>query len=282
MFKINKLHPALAVEIEGIDLASQNDYACISFIRKTLVENNVIVLRSQKLTPAQQISISSKFGPLAVHIVSQFNMDNFPEILILSNDKNTKGESVGIEDAGRYWHTDMSYLAKPSLGSILYAIEVPAYGGDTMFASMYSAYDALPGFRKKELSNLRAIHYFASRWEGEKNKSSIRPSMTKEQIEKTPPVDHPLIRTHPENGRKAIYAGGFTVGILDFDTKKAKQLLEELTLFSTQKQFVYRHKWQAGDIVFWDNRSTMHHALPYDNKYRRHMHRTTVKGDKPV
>lgn len=282
MFKLKKLHPALAVEIDGIDLSSQNEASHISFIRKNLVENSVVVLRNQNLTPAQQIAISGKFGPLAIHIVSQFNMPKFPEILILSNKKNSKGESIGIEDAGRYWHTDMSYLTKPSLGSILYAIEVPPYGGDTMFASMYSAYDALPEFRKKELSNLRAVHYFASRWEDEKNKSGVRPSMTKEQKIKTPAVDHPLIRTHPENGRKAIYAGGFTVGILNFDDKKGKQLLEELTLFSTQAQFVYTHKWKAGDVVFWDNRSTMHHALPYDNKYIRHMQRTTVQGDKPV
>ena len=150
-----------------------------------------------------------------------------------------------------------------------------------MFASMYAAYDAMTDERRQQLAPLRARHFFAARWEGEKNKAGVRPAMTPEQIAKTPPVDHPVIRTHPESGRKALYAGGFATGIIGWEQEAGRSLLDEITSFSTQPQFVYTHRWQAGDLVFWDNRSTMHHARSYDSQYRRHMHRTTIRGDKP-
>lgn len=278
---IRPLHSALGAEVCGVNLAIDIDPNTIATLRQALVEYSVIVLRNQCLEPAEQVAISKKFGPLMVHVVSQFNMPQFPEVLVLSNDKKRDGTPAGIEDAGRYWHTDMSYLEEPSLGSILHAIEVPPEGGETMFASMHAAYDAMTEERREQLARLRARHFFAARWQGEKDKAGVRPAMTAEQIAKTPPVEHPLIRTHPESGRKALYAGGFATGIVGLEEQAGRSLIDEITSFSTQPQFVYTHKWQAGDLVFWDNRSTMHHALTYDSQYRRHMHRTTIKGDRP-
>ncbi len=246
------------------------------------LDHGLLLFRDQDLTPEQHKAFSLRFGAPEIHVVSWYRLPGHPEIIVVSNKKDADGKPLGLEDAGRYWHSDMSYLPTPALGSILYALEVPPSGGDTMFASMHAAFDALPDSRKEELSKMRAIHHFGSRWYREKDKAGIRPPMTKEEEEETPPVDHPIIRTHPENGRKSIYAGGFTMGVVGMEQEPALEFLDELEAYMTQDQFVYRHQWQAGDVVFWDNRCTMHHATPYDPKHTRHMHRTTIKGDVPV
>ena len=135
---------------------------------------------------------------------------------------------------------------------------------------------------KQKLQGLRAVHFFGARWHREVGKSGVRPAMTEQQLAETPPVTHPLIRTHPETGRKAVYAGGFAVGIEGWDKLAAEQLLDEINSFSTQQQFIFTHKWKSGDIVFWDNRCTMHCVTTYDAaKERRVVHRAVVQGDRP-
>ena len=281
--EVHPLTGALGAEIKGVDLSKPLDEDDFKAIHRAHLDHGIILFRDQELTPEQHKAFSLRFGPPEIHVVAWYQMREHPEIMIVSNKKDENGNPVGLEDAGRYWHSDMSYLARPALGSILLAREVPPVGGDTMFAGMHAAFDALPDARKEQLSKMRAIHHFGSRWYREKDKAGIRPKMTKEEEDKTPPVDHPIIRTHPETGRKSIYAGGFCMGVVGMEQAEALEFLDELEDFMTQPQFLYTHQWRAGDVVFWDNRCTMHHATMYDSKkYTRHMHRTTIKGDKPV
>ena len=275
------LSDALGAEIEGVDLAQPLDDETFAAVHSAYLEHQVIVFRSQSLTPDQHVAFSRRFGDLEIHVMAQFLLPGHPEVLVISNDKKPDGEAAGIEDAGRYWHSDLSYLPQPSLGSILYGIEVPPEGGDTMFAGMYAAHDALAPSRRDELADKRAIHHFGSRWSKEKNKAGVRPTMSKAQTNKTPPVDHPIIRTHPETGRKALYGGGFCIGVVGMEDDGGRELVEDLTDFATQPEFIFTHTWRAGDVVFWDNRCVMHHATVFDTKHRRYMNRTTIKGDTP-
>ncbi len=280
---VEQLAESVGAEVSGVDLSRPLEAGDLSAIRKAHLDLSVVVFRDQRLTPEQHIAFSSHFGDFEIHVMAQFLLPGHPEVLVISNDKNDAGEAIGIEDAGRYWHSDLSYLKEPSLGSMLYAVEVPPEGGNTMFAGMYAAYDALPGARREELAGLRATHHFASRWLREKDKAGVRPPMSDEQLAQTPPVDHPIVRTHPETGRKSIFAGGFCTGVAGMGEEEGLAFVDELTAFSTQPQFTYTHEWRVGDLVFWDNRCAMHHATDYDSsKYRRHMLRTTIKGDTPV
>ncbi len=280
---VEPLSESVGAEVIGVDLSQPIDGETFAAIHQAHLDHSVIIFRGQHLTPEQHISFSSRFGDFEIHVMEQFLLPGHPELLVISNDKKETGEPAGIEDAGRYWHSDLSYLKAPSLGSMLYAIEVPPEGGNTMFAGMYAACDALAPARRDELGSMRAVHHFASRWLREKDKAGVRPPMSEEQLAKTPPVDHPIIRTHPESGRQSIFAGGFCTGVVGMGEEEGLAFVDELTAFSTQPQFIYAHEWRAGDLVFWDNRCAMHHATDYDSsKYRRHMLRTTLKGDTPV
>jgi taurine dioxygenase len=211
----------------------------------------------------------------------QFNLEGAPEILMVSSDKHPDGRPKGIADAGRYWHTDMSYMTEPALGSLLYARAIPSEGGDTMFCDMTAACRDLPADKRKALLEARALHHFASRWARESAKAGMRPQQTQEEKDRNPPVEHPMIRTHPETGEPAIYCGGFVVKVNSLPENEGEALLSWVNEWVAQPKYVYRHKWRLHDLVFWDNRRVMHHATPYPETQRRHMHRTTVKGNAP-
>jgi taurine dioxygenase len=213
--------------------------------------------------------------------MSQFNLEGAPEILMVSSDRHPDGRPKGIADAGRYWHTDMSYMAEPALGSLLYARAIPGEGGDTMFCDMTAACRDLPPDRLEQLLKAKAVHHFASRWARESAKAGMRPQQTREEQDRNPPVEHPMIRTHPETGEPAIYCGGFVVRIAGLPEREGEELLSWVNDWVAQSKYVYRHKWRLHDLVFWDNRRVMHHATPYPESERRHMHRTTVKGSAP-
>jgi taurine dioxygenase len=279
--KVEPVHDAIGARVFGVDLAAPMDDTTFAAVKAAHLRHGVLIFPDQKMTPEEHVAFTRRFGELEIHVMQQFGLPGFPEVLVLSNDKNEKGEPVGIEDAGRYWHTDMSYLKRPCLGSILYGIDVPPEGGDTMFAGMAAAYDGLPARRRAELAGLRAIHHFGTRWHMEQKKAGVRPAMSKEQLDKTPPVSHPVVRTHPETGRQTLYVGGFVRGIEGMSEADGQALNDELVAHATQPRFVYVHKWTKGDVVFWDNRCAMHHATVYEPRYRRHMNRTTIKGDEP-
>lgn len=270
---ITKLHDHVGAEVCGVDLARPLDDDTFAAIEDAFYQNSVLVFRDQDLPPERHIAFSRRFGPLKVHILTQYQLEGHPEILLLSNKTDDNGKPVGLVEAGRYWHTDVSFTELPSMGSFLYAVEIPPEGGDTMFASQFAAYDALPDNWKSRLDGLTALHGLTKK---------TAPKFTDAQLALVKGVEHPLIRTHPKTGRKALYAGVFVLKVLGVDELEFDEILAFLRGHWAQDDFIYRHRWQVGDLVMWDNRSVLHHATPFDQQYIRHMHRTTVEGEKPV
>ena len=281
--EIRALSEALGAEVVGVDLAHRLDDETFERIHEAHLEHLVLAIRDQDLTPEQHTAFSRRFGELDIHVLDQFLLPGHPEILVVSN-KKVNGRAVGLQDAGTHWHSDISYREYPSLGSLLYALEVPPEGGDTLFANMYAVYEALSDEMKARIDGLKAVHRYAQIYELSRNAAgSARPPLTEEQKAKVPQVVHPVVRTHPETGRKALYVSpGLTVGIVGMDEEESRALLAELHRHSTRPEFVYRHIWRRHDVLFWDNRCTMHVATGYNPRYTRHMHRTTVKGGRPV
>jgi len=261
---IRPLSNALGAEIVGLDVSNSMDDATFATVHRAHLEYLVLVFRDQNLTPRQQIEFSRRFGPLDAHPTQGENHpDGFPEILIVST-KSENGKDVGLRNAGPQWHSDLAYRERPALGSMLYALELPGSGGDTGFANMHAAYDGLPPHLKSAIDGKRAI--FSSKREGTDRA-------------------HPAIRTHPETDRKSIYVNPqLTTGIEGMPDDEAAALLSEIYDHCTQERFLYWHRWQPGDLTFWDNRCVLHiadHSRLNDPSYIRHMHRTTIAGDVP-
>ena len=286
---VTKCAAALGAEI-GVDLSRPLDDATFGEIQDAFHDNIVVFFRGQNLTEAQHIAFSRCFGELETHIVKKYLLAGYPEILLVSNVKNEAGEHIGLADAGFTWHSDVSYRRCPSRCSLLYAKEVPRDSdgialGDTVFANCVAAYDALPAAMKQRLDGLKAVHRYSSRRRVE---NSPRPKLTAAQIAETPDVAHPIVRTHPPTGRKAIYVtAGECVGIKlksgeDMPEGEALDLIAELDAHCIKPEFLYRHSWRVGDLVMWDNATAMHLAVcDYALPQRRLMHRTTVIGREP-
>jgi len=268
-------------EVIGLDLAKPLAEADFARIHRAHLDHHVLVFREMAITPAQQVAFSRRFGPLQRHVLSNFALAGQPEVLVISNIK-VDGKPIGLGDAGAYWHSDLSYLTKPSLGSMLLAQELPAEGGDTLFANQHRAWDALPAAVKTAIEGRRAEHWYLCKYAELQRRNPWRPDLTPEQIAAVPPVAQPMVRTHPETGRKGLFVSEhFTTRVLDLPEDESRQLLAELFAHSTQPEFVYRHRWQPGDMVFWDNRSVMHLAAGTPDHLRRRLNRTTIEGDAP-
>lgn len=279
---IRPLSKACGAEVSGIDLRRPLRADDAQLIHRALGENGILLFRDADLTPEEHIAFSRHFGPLETHVLGDFNLPGHPEIFVVSNVKED-GKLKGAVYAGQYWHSDLSYTEKPSMGSLLLCHEMPETGGDTIWASMYLAYETLSEVMKSFLGGLKAVHDYSHAYDTYFAHLKDRPPLTPEQRAKTPPVEHPMVRTHPVTGRKALYVNpGFTRGIVGMPREESQPILELLFRHSMRPEFVYRHKWRVHDLVFWDNRCTMHYALAdYDFSVRRHMHRTTVAGDAP-
>lgn len=280
-FRYKRFDAPLGAEIRGLDLGRPLDEPTFAAVRQSFLDSEgVLVLRDQRIAPEQHIAFSRRFGPLAIHVLRQFLLPGHPEILLVSN-VMANGKPVGLGDAGRYWHSDLSYVAEPSLGSLLHAQEIPAEGGDTSFVNMYRAYEALPDEMKARIDGRRATHSYTKTYDKIEG-STFRPALTEAQRREVREVTHPVVRTHPETGRKALFVNeGFTGRILDMPDDESRALLSSLFAHSTSGRFTYRHRWEEHDIVFWDNRCTVHLAHGCPPHLRRHMHRTTVTGDAP-
>jgi len=281
-FRYRRFDAPMGAEITGLDLARPLDDAAFAAVRRAFLDSEgVLVFRDQQMTPEQHIGFSRRFGPLMIHVLRQFLLPGHPEILLVSN-VIENGKPIGLGDAGRYWHSDLSYAAEPSLGSLLHAQQIPAEGGDTSFANMYAAYEALPVDIKRQIEGTRALHSYRKSYERMAG-STWRPPLTEAQKEEVQAVLHPVVRTHPETGRKALFVNeGFTVRIQDMPDGESDALLDFLFAHSTESRFRYRHVWHDHDLVFWDNRCAIHLAHGCPPELRRHMHRTTVQGDVPV
>lgn len=281
--EVRRLGRTIGAEVRGADLTAIDD-GSFALVHRAWLDHGVIAIRDQhRLTPEAQIAFSRRLGALQVHRVSQFLLPGHPEIMQISNKKDAAGKPLGFEDAGRYWHSDLSYEERPAKGSLLYAVEIPPAGGETMFADMYAAYDGLDEATKTRIAALTAVHSYLASFAGETTAGANRAVLSAEQKAAMKDVVHPVVRTHPETGRKALYVNpGFTTRIVGLPDGESRDLLEELFAASTVPDNRYTHVWQRHDLVLWDNRCLMHHATPFDSRHIRHMHRTTVIGDRPV
>ena len=271
----------LGAEVLGLDLSRPLGDLDFSRLHRAHLDHHVLVFRDQRITPEQQIAFSRRFGPLQIHVLHQFLLKDHPEILIVSNVVEN-GQPTGLGDAGHYWHSDLSYKERPSLGSMLHAQELPAEGGDTVFANMHLAWETLPDDLKNAISGLRAEHSYLAKYEALRKRSPWRPKLSDEQIAQVKPVEHPVVRIHPETGRKALFVSEhFTTRIVGLPEDGSDALLQRLFEHSVRPEHLYRHVWQPHDMVFWDNRSVMHLATGCPDEMRRRLNRTTIEGDVP-
>ncbi len=274
---------ALGAEVLGLDLARAITLDDFRRLQRAHLDHHVLVFRDQRITPAQQIAFSRLFGPLQIHVLHQFQLQGHPEVMIVSNIRDEAGKPIGLGDAGQFWHSDLSYKERPSLGSLLHAQELPAVGGDTLFADQHAAYDSLPEDLKKTLKGLRAEHSYLLQYEALRARNPWRPALTQAQIDEVRPAIHPVVHTHPGNGRKALFVSEhFTTRIVDWPEDESRDLLKRLFAHSVRPEFIYRHQWQPHDLVFWDNRSVLHLAAGTPDDQRRKLYRTTVEGAAPV
>jgi len=277
---VRPLSQHVGAEIKGVDLSKPLSDELFRKIDDAYNHHSVLVFRDQTLTPEQQIAFARRFGELEISPRTQFALPGYQEILVLSNIV-VDGKPIGNADAGRTWHTDMSYTKTPPRGSLLYAREIPVENGrvlgDTIFASAAAAYDALPAELKQKVAGLRAIHRAGA-------KQYAPGSKLAELVKDMPDVEHPVIRTHPVTGRKAIYVReGECVGIRGMPDEESLPIIRELGAAVTRPEFSYRHSWRVGDLLMWDNSMTQHLAIgDYELPLRRLMHRVTVNGTVPI
>jgi taurine dioxygenase len=291
---VNRLGTHLGAEITGIDLADLSD-AAFRAASAAFFEHQVVVFREQRLTPEQQVAFTRRFGTLEQHVRVESRLPGHPEILVVSNVVDDAGKPIGAQDAGRFWHSDLSYKREPSLLSALYAIEVPERDGrvlgDTAFASTQAAYDALPPEMQRRVEGLTNVHSYS--FYREKNRAAqarerqegggravLEPELTKTSLATVPEVESPIVRVHPVTGRKGLFVNeAHTSHIPGVSRDESEALLSTLYRHIVQPEFVYRHSWRAGDLLMWDNCAVQHKAtFDYDLPLRRVMHRTTVRG----
>lgn len=272
--------------VQGVDLSREIDDAVFRDIEDAYDRYGVLVFRNQDLTPEQHIAFGRRFGPLEIHVVKRALLPGYPEILLVSNIKNEAGEDIGLSDAGQTWHTDTSYRQRPSRGSILFAREIPVDDagvalGNTLFASTAKAYEELPADMQRKLEGLKAIHSYGFR---KRPPGSQRAKITATVLHETPDIAHPVVRTHPRTGRKALYVfEGECIGIENMPASEAVPLIHELTEHCIQPKYIYEHKWQVGDVVMWDNAASLHLAIcDYKLPKRRLLHRVTLEGGVPA
>ncbi len=265
---INQLTPAIGAEIAGIDLASPEIAAHIPAIRAALLAHKVVFFRDQSLTSAQHISFARHFGDLEIHPATPANQPD-PEILRIEHGPDNRGKE-------NFWHSDVTWREKPSLGSILRAIEVPPVGGDTLFVDMHAAFTRLSPEMQRFVSGLTAVHDIARVFAARLGKPAA------ELHAKYPPMEHPVVRTHPETGLPCLYVNGaFTSHIKGLSPRESDDLLAHLYAQAADPEIQCRFRWQTGSIAFWDNRSSQHFAVSDYFPARRVMERVTVAGCRP-
>jgi taurine dioxygenase len=278
--QIEPLSDGIGAQILGLDLGRALDADSFAQVQLAFHRFKLLRFPRQHLNEPQQIAFSRRFGELQVHVLDQFRHPQHPEIYVLSNVDATTGRTIGRHpDKGTLtWHSDLSFQRRPALATILYGIETPSAGGETQFADMAAAYDALSEPMKQRIAGLRAIHDL-----DQSRRRMGEAPMTAVQRAQTPPVDHPLVRTHPDTGRKLLYLSRHVSHIDGLPADESEALIEALMAHATQPRFVFSYRWQQGDLLMWDNRSTNHRATPYDTSAeRRVIHRTVVLGDVPV
>jgi taurine dioxygenase len=263
------LSPTIGAEVHGIDVGSDLSDDTIATLRQGLLDHKVLFFRDQHVTTEQHLAFGRRFGELEIHPVTPAQQEH-REVLVIRHDENRRG----VENT---WHSDVTWRPEPSLGSILRAREVPPVGGDTLFADMQAAYEGLPADIREEIDGLTAIHDFTrvfGRFVDDEKKQAM--------MRRYPSVEHPVVRTHPETGRKGIYVNtAFTVAIKGLSDSDSERLLQLLYRQASVPEYQCRFHWRADSIAFWDNRSTQHYAVSDYYPQVRLMERVTVVGDRP-
>ncbi len=267
---------SFGIEINGVDLAT-----CGPGTHREVVDlferHGMLIVRGQTLSPDEQMAFTRAFGIPETNHATAARHPDVPEILVISN-KVVDGKQIGDYDAGIGWHTDGSYLAEPVKCTMLYAMEVPDEGSDTIIADLCAAWNALPPERQAALDGLQVQHSWRALME------LMGRAVVDDDPSSFPDVIHPLVRVHPADGRKALWVStGTTRGIVGMPNPDGLDLLQELVGLATEERFLFRHKWRVGDVLVWDNRCTLHTGTHFDkSRYVRHVHRTWVKGERPV
>lgn len=282
MPKFDKLSDGFGLESREVDLSRSLDEMGLRDVCRALFAGQVLVLHAQRLTPRQFHAFARRVGPPEPHVIDQFHHPEIADILILSNVRKN-GEPTGLADAGTYFHTDYSYLDVPARATMLYSIQVPSSGGDTLFANQYAAYDDLPAAMKKTLEPLVALHHYGNRDDLDNASRTVASVLSDEQERRMQWVRHRLARAHPVTGRKALYAvSGSSFRIEGMPDDEAISLLDELKRHATQTKYQYRLKYGVGDVVIWDNASLLHSATLTDPDDPRTLWRITVKESGPA
>ena len=277
--QVRRLSDVMGAEVTGVDLAKPLTPALKAAIMAAFLEHHLLAFRDQDLSPEHQYAFTQNFGEIEEHVARLPDGEKLPLVHVVNNlDKNGNPTAQPHSTGNYFWHTDKSYHDVPSLATLLHALELPPEGGDTLFCNTYMAYDALSDARKQQLSELRAVHS----WEASRRNTGNQPASEQQKRER-PPVSHPVVRTHPDTGRKLLYIGIHTSHIEGLPEAEGKALLDELLEHATQDAHVYRHKWHEGDLCMWDNRCLLHRAdTNYDmSQHRRVLHRTVVRGTVP-
>jgi alpha-ketoglutarate-dependent taurine dioxygenase len=275
-FRVNPLSEVAGAEVIGLDLRMPLDMATREAVYDAFVRHHVLAFRDQDLTKDEQVAFTEQFGTLERHVARNRGPGDHPLVHIVSN-LNAEGEPSG-KVGSQKWHTDKSFRPLPSLATILHARMMPPQGGDTCFANMILAYDALSDAEKRELDGVGVIHS----WEQSCLKAGRR--ATPEEIADAPPMTHPLVRTQPDTGKKSLFTGEHASHLDDRSFEAGRARLAELEAHSTQERFIYRHQWRSGDVLMWDNRCLLHRAdANFDaSRHKRVLHRTCLRGTAPA
>jgi taurine dioxygenase len=279
-FEIHPLTATFGCEITGITLADAVKPATFSKVYEAFLDYQLILFRDVDLPPATQVLFARSFGEVQIHVMNQYHgYKDHPEIYMLSNlDKDGNPSGQHPDKGTLFWHTDGSWRERTGQATMMYSEIVPETGGETEFADMYSAYDFLPASMKAKIEGRRAIHNL----DFSRTRRHGHDPMTAEQKAKVPPVAHPIVRTHPETGRKAIFLGDHAEYIEGMDYDAGRALIEELNVLITPRGRVYTHKWAPRECIVWDNRCLLHRATGFDEaRQKRVMRRCTINGDRP-
>jgi taurine dioxygenase len=271
-FQIRPLGDVMAAEVIGLDLSKPLDEPTREAVRRAFLRYQLLAFRDQSLTKEQQIAFTEQFGVLERHTLSNKGSHENPLVHTVTN-LDGEGKPSGAVKSTR-WHSDKSFRPEPSMATILHAVTLPPEGGDTCFANMYAAHEALPESEKAALDGMRVIHSW------ELSRENIGRTLSRAEIDDAPPMTHPLARIHPETGRKCLFMGMHASHLEGMEMAAGRARIEALEAHATQPRFLYRHRWRAGDVLMWDNRCLLHRADPnFDaNRHPRVLHRTCLRG----
>jgi taurine dioxygenase len=279
-FAVRPLTAKLGAEIVDVTLADEMSDETFAAIREAFLRYQVLLFPAQEVPPARQVALARRFGEVQIHVMNQYHADGYPELYRLSNlDADGKPNGRHPDRGTLVWHTDGSWRRRAGQATIIYGEVMPRAGGETHFCDMYGAYERLDAAWKARIASLRAVHSL----DFSRNRRHGEDPMTEDQRRATPPVDHPVVRTHPETGRKCLFLGDHAESIVGMPYADGRALIEELNALAPHPDLTYEHRWQPGQLLVWDNRCTMHRATPYDPVTEgRVIRRCTVLGEVPA